>query len=478
MSRMKKKIIVLIIALCGGALIFGIVAKQSESRSQEDTVQEESVEQSETAFQSETTVSENIINGFELAEYDKFNSPKSENGLGGTKVYLDGIVGSVRYTQTDLTIPGSNCLYLSVVQEDGNEWLLFFGSEPATIRSALEDLSGKTVRVYGIYEGLSIAYSKPVAHIYEEGCCIEDKSTGLRYKSDDLSRNDSSIIAWLDENDCAIYCDEIQRPENALRYCKSFGIVNKIDSYTGELSLNAVCSDGGMKIFTFDTDNRAIVSGSKKIDSLCEGDKVNVYYFIDSANETDLFAIVPVEEPQTFENNKYYEVIESGKFKYGDYTYVVFRVKAKRNAYISSSAIAYDSNGDIIGKWTDGVWLSVGKTNMFYYVFEEDVSMSNIDFSSHLVEDRWLDGNLDAVKMQKWNKKGDKLYITLEQTDDMDTSSELRVLLYKDGKMVGIEEWPFCIKAENLTGVGSTDVMEIWIHRCGFDDIEVAYAAD
>lgn len=40
----------------------------------------------------ETTINDNIINGFEKADFSKYNSYASDNGLGNTKVYIDGAV--------------------------------------------------------------------------------------------------------------------------------------------------------------------------------------------------------------------------------------------------------------------------------------------------------------------------------------------------------------------------------------------------
>lgn len=81
-----------------------------------------------------TTESKNIeteskageyIDGFEVADYDKFNSYASENGLDGTYVYIEGkVLNQTKLADTEFPI-----ISLTVEQEDGNRWSVAFVSE-------------------------------------------------------------------------------------------------------------------------------------------------------------------------------------------------------------------------------------------------------------------------------------------------------------------------------------------------------------
>lgn len=93
------------------------------------------------------------IDGFEKAEYEKFNSYASQNGLDGTAIYITGKIIN-KTTQDD------ELLSFIVEQEDGNRWdvgIPISDNESEII----DDLINKNVRVFGTYTGFSDKLNVP-----------------------------------------------------------------------------------------------------------------------------------------------------------------------------------------------------------------------------------------------------------------------------------------------------------------------------
>ena len=86
-----------------------------------------------------------IIDGFERAEYDKFNSYASENGLDGTLIYIEGKV--INQTKIDSDEGEPPLLAIVVEQEDKNRWDVNVPSE-----SEIEEIGGENVRIFGTYQ--------------------------------------------------------------------------------------------------------------------------------------------------------------------------------------------------------------------------------------------------------------------------------------------------------------------------------------
>lgn len=88
------------------------------------------------------------LDGFEKAEYEKFNSYASENGLDGTLICVEGRVVEKENVGDDLA--------LVLQQDDGNKWLV---GVPQT--KEIEEINGKSLRIYGEYIGYSDVYDLP-----------------------------------------------------------------------------------------------------------------------------------------------------------------------------------------------------------------------------------------------------------------------------------------------------------------------------
>lgn len=173
---MKKKLLLLIFPF----LI--LVGCGSEKDISETKVQEEEIETStqeekkvlneSSLYKNEESVSEAVenieyIDGFEKAEYEKFNSYALDNGLGGTAVCIEGKV----LNQTKLGDSTPPVLALVVEQDDGKRWSISLFSD-----SKIEELEEKEVRIFGSYQGFSDVMNLPTVVVAIEDIELLDKA--------------------------------------------------------------------------------------------------------------------------------------------------------------------------------------------------------------------------------------------------------------------------------------------------------------
>lgn len=87
------------------------------------------------------------IDGYEHAVFEKFNSYASVNGLGGTRVYLDGVL------EEDIT-PLNDSQILAVLNDGKHRWSV-------GIPKSATDFIGKEMRLFAIYTGFSDKLNLP-----------------------------------------------------------------------------------------------------------------------------------------------------------------------------------------------------------------------------------------------------------------------------------------------------------------------------
>lgn len=180
----------------------------------------------------------------------------------------------------------------------------------------------------------------------------------------------------------------------------------------------------------------------------------------------------------TYDNNKYYDVVEKASFRNSiGYTIVVHKVLAKKDVTASATAIAYDADGNVIGKSTSEIVLTNGEYNYFRYSFDNDISNAQLELSVDTKTDSILfTGERKAVEMTQYNHSGDDLYITFKQTgSNVSSFSKFKILFYQGDQIVDTEEGYFSIYAPNLNGKDSTEVASIWVYGKNFDRIECFY---
>lgn len=127
----------------------------------------EIIESEQKEDEAEESLSE--IEGFRNVgmEYDKFNSPASQNGLGGTLIFVEGKVISQEIVED----PSVSLLAITMEQTDGNKWLVSLESE-----SNIEEIDDKNIRVFGTYQGFSNLMNLPAMAVAAEDIHAMDKA--------------------------------------------------------------------------------------------------------------------------------------------------------------------------------------------------------------------------------------------------------------------------------------------------------------
>lgn len=150
---MKKWLMVI---LCG-AMLTGCGSKQSiEDGINTAQTQEPTRDVAEIEEKSEN------ISGFEKADYERFNSYASENGLDGTLIYVDCTIDSM------IEVNGVVALLLNDSGNEENKWILSFSEPTYMIEEQVDNVIGKEVRVFGEYIGKSKLLQMPALTIVDQ----------------------------------------------------------------------------------------------------------------------------------------------------------------------------------------------------------------------------------------------------------------------------------------------------------------------
>ena len=104
-----------------------------------------------------------FISGYKEAEYSKYNSPASENGLGGSLIYIEGTLKKTEILDTD----GTPSIFGYVADADGNTWLVMMNCVPIVTETHFDAAIGKTVVCTVVYDGYSGTYNLPFAILNE-----------------------------------------------------------------------------------------------------------------------------------------------------------------------------------------------------------------------------------------------------------------------------------------------------------------------
>lgn len=173
-----KKLIVLLLCL----VLFGCSQKQSAN----DEYQRVSIIPIK-----EITTKDNIINGFEKANFSKYNSYASDNGLENTKVYIDGVV-------EDKIVVG-DMVSLSIVDFSLNNWIV----PVCTTDDISEDISdcvSQNVRVFGVYTGYSDKVNMPVVRCDRKDTYIQVVENSNTIETTHSDSSDDGIFEQFKQN--------------------------------------------------------------------------------------------------------------------------------------------------------------------------------------------------------------------------------------------------------------------------------------
>ena len=95
------------------------------------------------------------IGGYEFGEYDKFNSPASENGLGGTKIYVYGKCTEVFAVDTAIVCN---------IENGSDKWAVTLWDTGKLGEIDFSFFEGNEMYVFGEYLGYSGTLNSPVVH--------------------------------------------------------------------------------------------------------------------------------------------------------------------------------------------------------------------------------------------------------------------------------------------------------------------------
>lgn len=155
-SKLIKKIVI-----WGVVIILFILGTINNYRFRNATNEEKNVLQKVEECREED-IMPIFIKDYEAAEFSKFNSYASENGLGGSQIYVDGVCESVFPILFENGITGYS---MKLKINDSQTWLINLDTEQSSIFEVYKKLVTHKLRVKGIYSGFSDLYKLPAIHM-------------------------------------------------------------------------------------------------------------------------------------------------------------------------------------------------------------------------------------------------------------------------------------------------------------------------
>ena len=100
--------------------------------------------------------------GYEYADFAKYNSYNSDNGLGGTPIYLAGRIKDIQPVKENGSMYS---LAVMVDDTDGYQWYMRCNCSKKNFDSLKVDLLGKDASIFGTYAGYSGVTNRPMMDI-------------------------------------------------------------------------------------------------------------------------------------------------------------------------------------------------------------------------------------------------------------------------------------------------------------------------
>jgi len=116
----------------------------------------------------ESKVPQNFTDGYEKAVFSKFNSFASENGLGGTEVYIDCIIDRTSIIDTD----EGKIIVGYLIDNDNNNWIALLNGTVFVNEKEYNSVIGKPLVFCGIYDGYSATEKMP--YVYLDELCVKE----------------------------------------------------------------------------------------------------------------------------------------------------------------------------------------------------------------------------------------------------------------------------------------------------------------
>lgn len=144
-DKTRKELLALIDAAANGTEVDIPETNKSSSSAEKpnETEQSFSVDNIE--------IPDDFISGYKEAEYSKYNSPASENGLGGNLIYIEGTLKKTEIFDID----GTQTIFGYVADADDNTWFVMMNFLPVVEETHFDAAIGKTVVCTVVYDGYS-----------------------------------------------------------------------------------------------------------------------------------------------------------------------------------------------------------------------------------------------------------------------------------------------------------------------------------
>ena len=97
--------------------------------------------------------------GYAYADFARFNSYNSDNGLGGTQIYLFGTIKDVQAVKQNGSVYG---VAVMVDDSDGYQWYMRCTCNKANFDALKADLKGRKANIFGTYAGYSGVTNRPM----------------------------------------------------------------------------------------------------------------------------------------------------------------------------------------------------------------------------------------------------------------------------------------------------------------------------
>ena len=199
---------------------------------------------------------------------------------------------------------------------------------------------------------------------------------------------------------------------------------------------------------------------------------------VDNNKEIEEDSVKPSSKGMpTLKDSDAFNVISSYTYTTYGYQYLIYVVEAKKTVDVDLKLVIKDKNGDILDTCESSVSLTKGKKTYFSLCTESKYINSNNKYTLTTKSSTpFWSGAEDAVKVTKYNKSGDYLYVTVKQTkEDLGTFAQLKMLFFNGDKLVNAEDCFYTVYADDLEHKGDESIMSIWIYGITYTSIEFYY---
>ncbi len=303
---MKKEIKIILIITGTLLMILGIIFFKSYYENKREEEMGDVIKNAMTNTENKKKTEDKdleYIEGFEKAEYDRYNSYASENGLKGTKIYISARVKKI-FTQDDT-------VGIIVEQEQGKQWVINVGTKPVWGEEKLHEIFGKEIEIFGEYMGYSENYKMPEVHIVSA-----DRK--YYFLVDEIKMPSSYFISLegLKEISDKIIYSEYESEENKNTYKISEGIVEDITKYSKYFVNFIQKKDDSFTVQTAYIKESATLYDTKELEEFTKGDGIRLYYYVGGDGEVIFLAVEKIEPEFSIE-----DYINSYKEQCKEYTY-------------------------------------------------------------------------------------------------------------------------------------------------------------